>query len=363
MERFFNRSQRSFSRSHRSFYRSSSRFLRTDKRLWNERAARNGDFERHMFLRTIINLVSLTVCFVMTITEQERDIQACFYLAELAIYLTTDPLEIIDRLLAPQSRSILSLLSIVSMIAILHKGRSFGIITGFFIIAGLAAIKIMNRPWLSVYNWLLSAEVQKALRLDPEHTAVQAWKAHGRRETRTMLYELGHNNVKDEALDVLHRPVYLCGYLNGLKKAACYEKQLEKTKELADQAAVYKEKYDILQRETEERESEFATIKRRIETESGNADYWRKMYQKEKTINDQLMTANEELLATISEPKEIVEQSEQLSQTKDQIRDERVLKALDAGMSLSEAAKLAGCSKTTAWKIAQKTKETQEEPA
>lgn len=347
VKEYYNRFSR---RLHRSFYRSPARSGNSEKRSWNEKAARNAEIERPVLRKKIASIVVLGICFLMTLTEQHWKLQAACYLAALGIFLGMDPLNMMNRFLAPQSRSILVLLSIIGMIAVIHPEKTFILIAGLVIASGLFAIKIMNISWLATYNWVMSAEVQKTLRIDPEHTSVLAWQAHGKRETRTMLYELGYN-TDDDILDVLHRPVYLCGYLHGFKKTINCEKQLQEVQEMAGQIEKYKKQCEDLQKIDQERAAELLEINKRISTAEEQVDYWRKLYKKEKELNEKIIAVNDELVNTIPDPGELLEQREQVTQIKEQSLEERVLEALDAGMSYAEAGKFAGCSKTTAWNI------------
>lgn len=340
-------------RLHRSFYRSPARSRNDEKRSWNEKAARNAEIERPVLTKKISSLVVLALCFLMTLTEQHWKLQGACYLAALAVFFGMDPLEALNRFLAPQSRSILVLLSITGMIAVIHPEKKFILIAGLVIVLGLFAIKVMNISWLATYNWVMSAEVQKTLRIDPEHTSVLAWQAHGKRETRTMLYELGYN-TDDDVLDVLHRPVYLCGYLNGFKKTANYEKQMQEAQEMAQQIEEYKRLCGELQQIDQERTIEMEELNKRISTAEEQVDYWRKLCKKEQEMNEKLIAANDELMDALPDPGELLEQKKRVDQIKEQDLKERVLEALDAGMSYAEAGRFAGCSKTTAWKIGQK---------
>lgn len=349
VKEYYNRFSR---RLHRSFYRSPARSQNNEKRSWNEKAARNAEIERPVLTKKITSLIVLGICFLMTLTEQHWKLQAACYLAALGIFFGMDPLNMMNRFLAPQSRSILVLLSIIGIIAVIRPEKTF-VFAGLVIVSGLVAIKEMNISWLAAYNWQMSAEVQKALRIDPEHTAVLAWQAHGKREARTMLYELGYD-TDDVILDVLHKPIYLCGYLNGFKKAANYEKQLQEVQEMTKQIEEYKKQCEELKGIDQERAAELLELNKRISTAEEQVDYWRKLYKKEKELNEKIIAVNDELVNTIPDPGELLEQKEQVTQIKEQSLEERVLEALEAGMSYAEAGKFAGCSKTTAWKIGQK---------
>ena len=75
------------------------------------------------------------------------------------------------------------------------------------------------------------------------------------------------------------------------------------------------------------------------------------MFQQEEKISRKLQEANEALLAGLPDPVEAMEKKEKIQQLKELSIEEKVLAALEAGMSLSDAGKAAGVSKTTAYRI------------
>lgn len=340
------------SKAFQSHSKSRSRTFRSpfQNRSWNEKAARNAENERHVLLKKVANGILLASSFTATITEQPWTVQACYYLSTLAMFLATDPLDAMTRFLAPQSRNIMAVMAAMAILVIICPEKPIITIVGLLTTAGVTAIKVMNAVWLASYNWLMSAEAQKALRIDPEDTAARAWQAHGRRETRTLLYEMGYD-AYDNILDILHRPVYLCGYLNGFRKTVNYEKQLQEAQAAAEQGKEYQEKYKQLQKADQERAAELLEIRQRLQEAECSASYWQKMFQQEEKISRKLQEANEALLAGLPDPVEAMEKKEKIQQLKELSIEEKVLAALEAGMSLSDAGKAAGVSKTTAYRI------------
>ena len=319
-------------------------------RSWNEKAARNAENERHVLAKKMANAVLLASCFTATITEQPWNVQACYYLSALAMFLATDPFDAMNRFLAPQSRNIMAVMASMVILVVLCPEKPIITIVGLLATAGVTAIKVMNASWLASYNWLMSAEAQKALRIDPDDTAARAWQAHGRRETRTLLYEMGFD-AYDNILDILHRPVYLCGYLNGFQKTVNYEKQLQEARAAADLGKEYQEKCEQLQQANEKLIAELREIRQGLQESECAAAYWQKMYQQEEKRNRKLQEANEILVSGLPDPAEAMEQKEKIQQLKELSIEEKVLAALEAGMSLSDAGKAAGVSKTTAYRI------------
>ncbi len=330
------------------------------ERSWNEKAARNAENERCVLAKKVANAILLSACFTATLTEQPWNVQICYYLGALAMFFATDPLDAMTRFLAPQSRNIMAVIAAMAILVIICPEKSIITIIGLLVTAGVTAIKFMNSTWLASYNWLMSAEAQKALRIDPDDTAAKAWQAHGRRETRTLLYEMGFD-ANDNILDILHRPVYLCGYLNGFQKTVNYEKQLQTAQEAAERGKEYKEKCEQLQKVDQERAVELREIRQRLQEAECSASYWQKMYQQEEKMNQKLQEANEVLVSDLPDPVEVVEQKENIRQLKEQTVEEKVMCALEAGMSLSEAGKAAGVSKSTAYRIKQQMEQVKEQ--
>ena len=344
--------KRSKSFQKRSAGRSTSFREPFQKRSWNEKAARNAEKERYVLAKKMANAILLASSFTATITEQPWDVQVCYYLSTLAMFLATDPLDAMTRFLAPQSRNIMAVMAAMAILVIICPEKPIITIVGLLTTAGGTAIKVMNSTWLASYNWLMSAEVQKALRIDPDDTAAKAWQAQGRREIRTLLYELGYD-AYDNILDILHRPVYLCGYLNGFRKTVNYEKQLQKAQAAAEQGKEYQEKYKQLQKADQERAAELLEIRQRLQEAECSASYWQKMFQQEEKISQKLQEANDVLLSDLPDPAEVIEQKEKIQHLKEQTVEEKVMCALENGMSLSEAGKMAGVSKSTAYRIKQ----------
>lgn len=179
-----------------------------------------------------------------------------------------------------------------------------------------------------------------------------AWQAHGRRETRTLLYELGYE-ATDDLLDILHRPVYLAGYLNGYEKTVKYKSRLEAAEAAAEQGKEYRKQLQELQKVEHGKTAEILEVKQLLQEEKANSIYWRKLYQQEAKENQQLREINNELVQSLPEPEEIVKHTEQIEQQENQSVEEKVMAALETGMSYAEAGKLAGVSKSTAYRIKQ----------
>lgn len=348
---FQNRSDRRFRPfQNRSGERSAGRFRPFQNRSWNEKAARNGQNNRYGYLKTAAHISLLAFCFILTLTESPWRVQTVCYLIYAAVFLLTDPLDMLGRFLAPQSRRLLALMAVLAILALIHPDRPFLTVAGFIGSAAATATAYFNQSWLASYNWLMSKAVQEALLFDVENKATKAWQAHGRRETRTLLHELGFN-ATDDILDILHRPVYITGYLNGYKRTAKYKSRLETAQRAAEQGKEYRSQLEELRKEYTVLEKDMEEVRQLLKEETARSDHLQQLYQKEHKENEQLRAINDELVADLPDPEIKVDHVMQIRQQEsDQLRD-TILAALKKGMSYAEAGKLAGVSKTTAYRI------------
>lgn len=323
-------------------------------RDWNEKAQRNAKNNRYVPEKIIVNLILLIGCFTETLMEFPPLYQIVSYLLLFAVFMASDPLDALTRVLAPQTRCITGLSACMVIVVIIKPYRPLIMIVITMIVSGLVAIRIFNRSWLASYNWLMSAEVQNALLIDTDNRATKAWQAHGRRETRTLLHELGHP-ATDDVLDIIHRPIYIAGYLNGYEKTAKHNQKIEK---LENTAQKYKDATDNLteqlkaiRKENQSLMAEQKELQARCTEAEQQGTHWYKLYQSEHKLAEQLEAANTELLNAIDSPADQVEQKSNLKEIKSQTLEEKVLSALAAGASYAEAGKLAGCSKSKAYRI------------
>ena len=343
---------RSSLRSYRSFECSPYRSLWRNERSWNEKVAEMTAKKRYMTIKRVINVLLLVICFGFTLMEQPYKIQVSGYLVTLAVFLVTDPIVALDIFLAPQTRRILAVMCVLATAAIWKTERDILIVVGVLAVFGLFLIKKLNVSWLANYNWLLSDEVEDVLMMDADHISVMAWQAHGKRATRTLLYKLGLDiggrDQSEEILDVLHKPVYLLGYIYGAEKALkCHELE-EKLEEANVQIGNLEEEIKTLKTEKKRLEIELK------DANDTTADYWRKLFQEERKNCERLEQANKDILESVPSEEVLKERMEAL---KDSTLEERVMMAINEGMSYQKAADYAGCSKTKVYNIVKAMKE------
>lgn len=318
------------------------------RRLWTAKAARNAQNKRTVPLwKQVIALSALIVSLASTLTGQEAKIQVIAYLVFGAVFCLLDPIGCLTRLLAPQSCCLLAIDQVLIVVGIIRPMKGYVIVACMLITGSLTAIRFLNYEWLAAYNWLMSKAVQTALLVDVENRATKAWQAHGRRETRTLLHELGYR-ADDSILDMLHRPVYLTGYLNGYEKTTKIKSRIEALENKADK---YIQVSKDLKTENQKLKNEISSMKEvedELRSQLSESEYMQKklqqMYAESQAENRRLRIANEELLQGVPEPDEM---SEELSE------EEQIRKMLNQGMSIRKIAEILQIPKNRVEKVKQ----------
>lgn len=280
-------------------------------RPWTVKAARNAENKRTVgSWKQVVSLLTLIVSLLSTMTEQEPKIQIISYLVFCSVFFMFDPLDVLTRILAPQSCNLLAICQILVIVGILKPNEGYMIVMVMLVAGSLIAIRFFNTRWLASHNWLMSAAVQKALLIDADNKATRAWASHGRRETRTLLHELGHD-ADDSLLDILHRPVYLCGFLNGFEKTTKVKSRMEALQSKVDK---YSESLQEAKKENKNLKDELAEIKKERDDLQANLTEMEYIYNNIQSLysetqkeNARLRAANEELLNGLPETEELPE--------------------------------------------------------
>ena len=317
-------------------------------RPWTWKAQRNAQNRRTVPLwKQVISLSALVVSLVSTLTEQEPKVQVIAYLVFGAVFCLLDPIGCLTRLLAPQSRCLLAIDQILIVVGIIQPMRGYLAVMVALIAGSLTAIRFLNAEWLAGYNWIMSEAVQKALLIDVENKATKAWQAHGRRETRTLLHELGYR-ADDSILDILHRPVYLCGFLNGFQKTAKVKSRIEALENKADK---YIQLSKDLKAENQKLKNEISSMKEveaELRAQLSESEYTynniQELYAASQHENRRLRAANAELLQGIPEPSEM---PEELSE------EEQIRRLLAQNMSIRKIADVLQIPKNRVEKVKQ----------
>ena len=315
---------------------------------WTWKAQRNAQNRRTVPLwKQVISLSALVVSLVSTLTEQEPKVQVIAYLVFGAVFCLLDPIGCLTRRLAPQTCCLLAIDQILIVVGIIQPMRGYVIVACMLITGSLTAIRFLNYEWLAGYNWIMSEAVQKSLLVDADNKATKAWQTHGRRETRTLLHELGYQ-ADDSILDILHRPVYLCGFLNGYEKTTKYKSRLESLENKADK---YLQVSKDLKAENQNLKNEISSLKEveaELRAQLSESEHMynnvQKMYAASQAENRRLRIANEELLQGVPEPSEM---PEELSE------EEQIRRLLAQNMSIRKIADVLQIPKNRVEKVKQ----------
>lgn len=344
------------------------------KRSVNEKASRSGENRRYGGLILGGFVLGLVTCFGETLLHAEPLMQICSYLAVLSYFFATDPIRALYRSVAPQSRIILAMITATVIAGIICQYQEYIIIASLLSIVGLFAIWKCNQSWLSADSWLMSEYVQRAIRASSVDTARidEVWQAFGRRECATLLYEMGYDI---DGLDRIYRAVWLTGWMRGYEKTAKYQQRMEAAEQTKANYKQLKESYNNLQKQSVEAEKTIKELEARASEDSYQYTQLQKLYNQAKKENELLQAANEELLEEILAasadtessqagpagqpdpdpaaipPGKIIHLQRRSEEIKEKTREEKVLEALAQGMSLAQAGKFAGCSKSTAYNI------------
>lgn len=315
---------------------------------WTWKAQRNAQNRRTVPLwKQAIALSALTVALVSTLTEQEPKVQVIAYLVFGAVFCLLDPIGCLTRRLAPQSCCLLAICQVLVIVGIIQPMRGYLAVMVALLAGSATAIRFLNYEWLASYNWVMSEAVQKALLIDVENKATKAWSAHGRRETRTLLHELGYR-ADDSILDILHRPVYLCGFLNGYEKTTKVKSRIEALENKADK---YIQVSKDLKAENQNLKNEISSLKEveaELRAQLSESEYTynniQELYAASQHENRRLRAANAELLQGIPEPSEM---PEELSE------EEQIRRLLAQNMSIRKIADVLQIPKNRVEKVKQ----------
>ena len=322
------------------------------------KATRNAGFFTPV--RAIMNAIPITlfiVSAVLTIREEAVIFQAVGYLATIGAFILLDPLRLITRVLAPQTRVIITIDISLIITVLFYSVTRFVIIALAWIIGTGLISRFLNAEWLSAYNWFMSENVRRSLIQDPDATGVKAWNDHGLREVRTILSEIGLE-FDNMTLEAYGKPLYICGFYSGYRKTTKAENIAEKAQEeneklkrrvraLEIENADLREELTATETNGSEKIAELTEYKNRY-------DYMNKRYNEIKKENDLLRATNEELIADIPEPDQIAETIESAEEETD-AKIRRLLSAKDKNgasvYSIRTIAELTGVKKNRVEKV------------
>lgn len=355
-------------------------------RSWNIKANATADTFNIGFYGVVLTVTALLCGVIATYTLESLRLQIAVWIIASAIVVPFDVLHFFDRFLSMQSRVAvsLSLLSIgIFIMTEIESAMQIAIIT---VITSVFLIAVLNNKWLAAEQWLLTDAGQKALQLDLENKATKAWQGYGRRETRSMLCSLGIEST-DDALDIVHRPIWLSGYLQSEYKVSHYEAQAEKVNELKEIIKKQKEEIDILNKDYDESFAKVRDLKYEVQdlqTQYSSLSREYKNLSKEYNLlnghYNELLAENDMLSAMLesSKEEEPIENSSSIIEvpvcedtnddvvvtleTHEPTELEQLLDLIEQGYSQSKAGEMLGMSKSKASKMIKNARENGEIP-
>ena len=149
--------------------------------------------------------------------------------------------------------------------------------------------------------------------------------------------------------------------MRGYEKNVKYKQRIQSAEKLKEDYKHLKSEFDTLQKKNADSETQI----RELEVQTNEAEHqymqMQMLYSQIKRENDQLIAANQELLEAITSPLsdqdtgidagKVIQLKQHITDITEKTREEKVREALEAGMSLAEAGRYAGCSKSTAYNI------------
>lgn len=162
-------------------------------------------------------------------------------ITDLLVMLCADPFNAIKRILAPQTRHIITCCTIIDTgtcyayyyIADLPIGIAFFL--GCMTIMLIYIARKLNKAWLNDYLSLDCREVSCALVTNEKYKYINYWEVKGRRICRSLLHFHLKKEISDDEMEATIRPVFIAGMASGddfsnelLEKNKKLKKKLEK---------------------------------------------------------------------------------------------------------------------------------------
>ena len=324
-----------------SFTTVSDSFL---KQEWNVATARNNAKRRYGELRFLVTLGTFLSVSAGTLALHGALRIACLWLAAMTIIVPVDGFAVFERFLALPSRILLGAMSALLAACFWRPVKNLILLTSIVVSIGFWLIKTLNTKWLGSEAWMITDTAQEAMIAGADGNASVAWQANGKRATRWMLAQMGLPCTED-ALDVIHRAVWIAGYLAALKSAASGSNERQRLK-----ARVEKLQNDVarLQKHLNLKEEELRQCQERDEPNDLQAWESKKLQAR---INEQdawierLLKENESLRSGIEADNAALGEREKALLIK---------KYKDAGMSQNEAGRKVGVSPATATRLMKK---------
>lgn len=357
---------------------------RTIKRIFSKRrnahSSRGSDKNRpHRRLIRLIGeggaVIILIMAIMSTLLLAEIKIQIALYIGLAIDILMTDALQYTGRVLALQSRVMISVTLGLITVSIFVGMHQFYIASSILAMIFGFAIKKLNRFWLDTENWYLSDNVERVLvnnsgdpDEDPDNNPIRIWENQGMREARTLCNQLGLE-IDYLVLEGFCRPLVCLGISIVLRKlqdkkreVAKMEKEREEEREQAreneEQIAKYAEEVERIKKDVREfKQNRLAELMQQISDLKSANDMLR-----ERICEKEDEKVPEEMIRELEDTKEQTDEKEEhydwkeyvsLPYEKKEERDERArrLYKLNPELSVRAVQNMAGVPYETSRKL------------
>lgn len=343
-------------------------------RAWNVKANTNVKLAWKNIWFYVANIIAITLGFLSTLFLKSTILQISIWFMVLSVIVIFDVLHFFDRFLAFQSRVALGISLIFIGISIMTMLKSIIVLTIMVIVTTSLLIYVLNSKWLAAEQWLLTDVGQKALQLDLDNKATRAWQGFGRRETRSMLCSLGIEST-DDALDIVHRPIWLAGYSQSEIRHLQYEKQTQQIELLRNTIAQLKQKIKTNDEEYNKSFEQIRNLKYELQDIKNLYEELNKEHNKLLLRYDEAIMANDELMEIFNKESDSIKKDSAVVEVTEKTDDvvvalethestdlEKLLNLIEEGYSQSKAASIIGISASKASRIIKSAKEKGEIP-
>jgi len=343
-------------------------------RAWNVKANTNVKLAWKNIWFYVATIASVIFGFLATLLLESLVLQISVCLIVLAVIISFDVLHFFDRFLAFQSRIALGISLVCIGISIMTALPSMIVLTVVAVVSTLLLILVLNQKWLAAEQWLLTDAGQKALQLDLDNKATRAWQGFGRRETRSMLCSLGIEST-DDALDIVHRPIWLSGYLQSEFKHLQYEKQAQQVEALRNTVTKLKQKIKENDEEYNKSFEQIRNLKYELQEVKSLYEALNKEHNKLLLRYDEAIMANDELMEIFNKESDSIKKDSAVLEVAEKADDvvvtlethestdlEKLLNLIEEGYSQSKAASIIGISASKASRIIKSAREKGEIP-
>ncbi|KIR01702.1 hypothetical protein P261_00516 [Lachnospiraceae bacterium TWA4] len=315
--------------------------------VWNVRHLEKTEKKRYVSKILGIPTIAVVVsALVSTLLHADAKIQATLYLSFVGMFIMIDSLEMFYRWLATQTRALIFCDCVLLISCIWTTNNTYYLIVGLMIVSGGIISYILNSRWLSAYNWKLTETVEKASNTNLDNKSTGAWQGHGRRESRTLLHQLGYT-PDDNVLDLYIKPIYLLGHMHGMKKV-----NQPTDKNIERQYKELQSKYESLQQTSLDDYNslidEYNEIAIAYQDVADELEQWKTLYyqlQQESYNSDDTEYIQENIVELKKALKEEQPIDESVVDTGSLVPEEKAVRMLKDGISIRKVVEATGLSK------------------